>query len=134
MLSYSRVPISNLDDLRAAIAEFGAVYVTAVVHKGWRKAGPDGRIPYPDAVMGAHAFVLVGYNDEGFWVHNSKGVGWGRMGYGLLSFADWLDNGQDAWVAEIAAHRRQAIRAGSSASSRSRPAGVAASVTSSKVR
>jgi hypothetical protein len=134
MLSYYRVPIANLDHLRAAIADFGVVYVTAVVHKGWRKAGRDGRIPYTQDTMGAHAFVLVGYNDEGFWLHNSKGSGWGRFGYGLLSFADWLENAQDAWVAEIAAHRRQAIRAGSSASSRSRPAGVAASVTSSKVR
>jgi hypothetical protein len=133
MLSYYRVPIANIDHLRAAIAEFGVVYVTAVVHKGWRKAGRDGRIPYTQDTLGAHAFVLVGYNQEGFWVHNSVGSGWGRMGYGLLSYEDWAENAQDAWVAEIRAQRRHAIRTGSSASSRSRPAGVAASVTPSKV-
>ncbi|MFO1251148.1 MAG: hypothetical protein U1E77_08460 [Inhella sp.] len=44
------------------------------------------------------AFALVGFNREGFVVQNSWGPGWGAGGFGLLSYADWLSNGMDAWV------------------------------------
>jgi len=98
--SYWRIPGENLALLRAAIWREGIVYVTADVHQGWHKVGGDGVIPYPAEPLGTHAFALVGYDADGFWLQNSKGVGWGKGGYGYVSQADWLANGQDAWVAQ----------------------------------
>lgn len=70
-------------DYQAAIAEAGAVVVSAVVHGGWernsvREAG--GRIVFDDTsprLRGGHAFALVGYTAEGFLVQNSEGPKWG---------------------------------------------------------
>ena len=99
--AYHRVDGNKIADLRAAIAEIGVVYVTAHVHEGWHQVGPDGRIPYPNPQTSSHAFVLVGYDQGGFWVHNSKGTDWGKGGFGWLSVEDWLANKMDAWSVEI---------------------------------
>jgi len=48
---------------------------------------------------GGHAFALVGYDDNGFIVQNSWGGTWGYLGFARLTYADWLANGVDAWVA-----------------------------------
>jgi hypothetical protein len=99
LLRYQRVDEADLAMVRAAIAEVGIVYVTAEVHDGWRNVGPDGRIPWSPQETGNHAFALVAYDAEGFWLHNSKGTAWGRNGFGYLSNVDWGRNSLDAWVA-----------------------------------
>ncbi len=98
---YHRVPGKDVAALRAAIFHEGIVYVTADVHEGWHRVAADGVIGFPATMRGTHAFVLIGYDAGGFWLQNSKGTGWGRGGYGYLSEADWLANGQDAWVARL---------------------------------
>ncbi len=98
---YHRVPAKDVAAMRAAIWREEILYVTADVHGGWHQVGADGAIPYPGGMRGTHAFVLIGYDSGGFWLQNSKGAGWGRDGYGYLSEADWLANGQDAWVARL---------------------------------
>jgi hypothetical protein len=57
-----------------------------------RKAGPSD---------GGHAFAIVGYNQDGFIIHNSWGTGWGTKGRAVLSYEDWLDNAMDSWVAQL---------------------------------
>ncbi len=106
---YYRIEKSRLRDMQAAIQEVGAIYCSARVHKGWNRPGGSGRdLPLiawrPNKPQtGGHAFALVGYNRQGFVVQNSWGPGWGRDGFAVLSYSDWLDNGSDAWVCVLGA-------------------------------
>lgn len=90
-------------DFHAAINEAGAVFCSAHTHQGWQ--GPNrnsGLItPHPER-EGGHAFAIVGYNKQGFWIQNSWGRDWGRNGLGLWLYEDWLDNLMDAWVFNLA--------------------------------
>lgn len=100
--AYYRIDRSQLGDLQAAIREVGAVYVSAMVHTGWR-LGPTPELPLipwaRQRVEGGHAFALVGYERRGFIVQNSWGEGWGYRGFAIFGYDDWLANGMDAWVA-----------------------------------
>lgn len=113
---YYRVDKHNIVDLQAAIADVGAVYVSAEVHAGWdpraltvkprAKPAHDNlpRIAFTRGktkANGAHAFALVGYNRYGFIVQNSWGADWGHAGFAILSYEDWLENGMDAWAATL---------------------------------
>ena len=53
--------------------------------------------------MGGHAFAIVGYDRHGFWIQNSWGPDWGSGGLARVSYADWLENGTDIWVARLGA-------------------------------
>jgi hypothetical protein len=100
--AYLRVRHKDLVAMHAAIAEVGILYATANVHKGWDRVGGDGLIPFPDTVLGGHAFAIVGYDERGFWLQNSWGTTWGLGGFALVSYDDWLANGTDVWVARLA--------------------------------
>lgn len=101
--AYYRVNHLDLTAMHAALAEVGVLYVTAHVHTGWDKTRVDGNIPFEEEQTGGHAFAIVAYGPEGFWIQNSWGKGWGDKGFGLLSYDDWLQNGTDAWVARLGA-------------------------------
>ena len=79
------------------------LYATCVVHEGWEQVGEDGSIPLSDQVLGGHAFAIVAYDDEGFWLQNSWGSDWGQQGFARISYDDWLRNGTDVWVARLGA-------------------------------
>ena len=114
-------------DYHAALNEVGAVYCSATVHAGWPAPAARGtgrrRIaviePSADEI-GGHAFALVGYDDEGFWVQNSWGPGWGVKGVALWRYEDWLQNVSDGWVVQLALStpqifgRKQRVRRGPS--------------------
>lgn len=107
---YYRINLKSITDMHAAIQAVGAVYVSAFTHRGWNdvplhskppaghKALPviafDGRPSDTDG----HAFALVGFNARGFVIQNSWGRSWGAGGFAVLTYADWLANGMDAWV------------------------------------
>ena len=100
--AYYRVN-KRLSDYHAAINEAGALYVSAQVHKGWQRGFvKDGRIQFKPDSIGGHAFAIVGYNHEGFWVQNSWGENWGDNGVALWTYEDWLENVRDAWVVRLA--------------------------------
>lgn len=104
--AYFRVDHSDLVAMHSALAEVGILYVTAGVHAGWSQVDRNsGVIPGPDGKreLGGHAFALVGYNDRGFWLQNSWGPGWGKGGFALVTYDDWLANGNDVWVARLGA-------------------------------
>jgi hypothetical protein len=114
---YYRIDKHSLVDMQAAIFEVGAIYVSADVHQGWF-GGFDVEadslppiIPLPETPekQGGHAFAVVGYNQYGFIVQNSWGPGWGRGGFAVMRYADWVQHGSDAWVAV----RGAAMRGGS---------------------
>jgi len=44
---------------------------------------------------------MVGYNQDGFIIHNSWGTGWGTKGRAVLPYEDWLDHAMDCWVAQL---------------------------------
>ena len=88
--------------MHAAIAEVGVLYVSSSVHSGWSKVSKKGRISFSADNLGGHAFALVAYDAEGFWLQNSWGKSWGYEGFAHIAYDDWLKNGTDAWVARLA--------------------------------
>lgn len=113
--AYYRVNARSISDLQAAIHEVRAVYCSARVHDGWKTKNltqPDdptiGGLQVPhitqyDEITGGHAFAMVGYTSDGFIIQNSWGLEWGYNGFGLPPYGDWIENGNDAWVAALGA-------------------------------
>ena len=104
--AYLRVNHRNLVALHVALAEVGVLYATATVHAGWNEVDArTGVIPGPErkAVLGGHAFAIVGYDQRGLWIQNSWGETWGLRGFALVTYADWLSHGNDIWVARLGA-------------------------------
>ncbi|GAB3338057.1 C1 family peptidase [Larkinella ripae] len=101
--AYYRVNHKDLVAMHSAMAEVGILYATASVHEGWRNVQADGLIAHSGQVLGGHAFAIVGYNQTGFWIQNSWGPTWGKDGFALISYDDWLVNGTDVWVARLGA-------------------------------
>lgn len=134
---YYRINHRSVTDMQAAIHEMGAIYVAASVHPGW---SPDNLkaskklvnhrslpvIPFSpsDEPVGGHAFALVGYNDLGFVIQNSWGETWGNHGFAILTYADWVRHGADAWVCSLGVPQAQhAALNGSTAAARTRQLG-----------
>jgi hypothetical protein len=109
----------ELSDYHAALNEIGAIYASAQIHQGWEKPA-DGRIAPGGAPAGGHAFAIVGYDAEGFWVLNSWGPEWGTNGTAHWSYQDWASTMMDAWVLQLGVRAPAAF----SAVPRATPAGT----------
>lgn len=73
-----------------------------MVHNGWQRGFVrSGVIGKSIEILGGHAFAIIGYNGDGFWVQNSWGENWGEGGTALWPYEDWLENGRDAWVLRL---------------------------------
>lgn len=93
----------RISDYHAAMNEVGAILCSATLHDGWRKPGPEtGHIAIGGKTLGGHAFAIVGYDRDGFWIQNSWGEDWGREGTALWTYEDWQLNVRDAWVFQLA--------------------------------
>lgn len=101
--AYYRVNHKDLVAMHSAMAEVGILYATAQVHEGWDRVNKNGNIPFMEKVLGGHAFAIVAYNTTGFWIQNSWGSDWGKEGFALITYDDWLSNGSDVWVARLGA-------------------------------
>ncbi len=101
--AYFRVNHKDVVAMHSAIAEVGILYATCSVHTGWQNVGSDGVIEQSEEILGGHAFAIVAFDDEGFWLQNSWGPSWGRRGFARVSYDDWLANGTDVWVARLGA-------------------------------
>src|SRR5262245_55173428 len=104
--AYLRVNHKDIVAMHAAISEVGVLYATATVHEGWNRVDGDGAIDYDpetSTITGGHAFAIVAYDKDGFWIQNSWGERWGRKGFGHVSYDDWLAHGSDVWVARLGA-------------------------------
>jgi hypothetical protein len=99
--AYYRVNHKDLVAMHCAITETGILYATASVHEGWDKVTGKGIIPLREQMLGGHAFAIVAYDDQGLWIQNSWGGGWGMEGFARISYDDWLANGTDVWVARL---------------------------------
>lgn len=106
LTSYRRIMHADVDRMRRALAEGHALFAAAHIHVGWyRLFLPDApsrieRRP-DDEDKGGHAFVIVGYDHDGFWVHNSWGPEWGTEGFALLPYDEWVTDGHDTWVVDL---------------------------------
>ena len=103
--AYLRVNHKDVIAMHSAITEVGILYATASVHDGWDNVGRNGVIDFTpkSQITGGHAFAIVAYDKDGFWIQNSWGPDWGRGGYARLSYDDWLAHGSDIWVARLGA-------------------------------
>ncbi len=101
--AYFRVNHRDLVAMHSAVTETGILFATAMVHSGWDSVRKEGKIRYKPQTLGGHAFAIVGYDRDGFWIQNSWGTGWGHDGFGHISYLDWLENGTDVWVARLGA-------------------------------
>ena len=100
--AYLRVRHLHLNQMHAGLHEVGILYASAQVHEGWYEVNPrSGKIPYSNRAAGGHAFAIVGYDTDGFWIQNSWGPEWGLKGFCHISYDDWLENGFDCWVARL---------------------------------
>jgi hypothetical protein len=99
--AYYRVNHRDLAAMHSAITEVGVLYATSDVHGGWDDVGSDGLIRRDKEMLGGHAFAIVAYDSDGFWIQNSWGDDWGRKGFGHIGYDDWLANGTDVWVARL---------------------------------
>ena len=101
--AYLRVNHKDLVAMHAAFAEVGVLYASCGVHDGWLEPPSHGRIAWSEQEeAGYHAFAIVAYDSDGFWLQNSWGKSWGREGYGHVSYDEWLQRGTDVWVARLA--------------------------------
>lgn len=132
--AYLRVNHRDLVALHAALAEVGVLFATATVHAGWTAVGKDGVIHPDPQPLGGHAFAVVAYDDEGFWIQNSWGRSWGRQGMGRIGYADWLANASDVWVARLAVPLAQPLTAGSATGATAAQAGSAGAVDHATLR
>ncbi len=99
--AYFRVNHKDLIAMHAAIAEVGILYATATVHAGWNRVDSQGVIPLDTQILGGHAFAIVAYDQQGFWIQNSWGNSWGLEGFACISYDDWLQHGNDIWVCRL---------------------------------
>jgi hypothetical protein len=99
--AYFRVNHSSLVAMHSAITEAGILYASARVHSGWQSVARDGMIRETGTNVGGHAFAIVAYDADGFWIQNSWGRSWGKQGFGHIAYDDWLENGDDVWVARL---------------------------------
>ncbi len=99
--AYYRVNHKDLVAMHSAMAEVGILFASCVTHSGWDMVKADGIIPFEDSAEGGHAFAIVAYDRRGFWIQNSWGSTWGKKGFALITYDDWLQNGVDVWVARL---------------------------------
>lgn len=108
LLRYRRIADGSIDAMQRALADGHVLYASANTHGGWYRlylATVDPVIvqePH-DKMAGDHAFVIAGYDEDGFWVHNSWGPEWGTEGYALLPYAQWEQYWSSVWVVDAAA-------------------------------
>ncbi|HSM98129.1 MAG TPA: C1 family peptidase, partial [Gallionella sp.] len=109
--AYYRVDTRSVTDMHVALNEVGILYASAACHSGWdegfsvksRSSKSWWTLPARKAAPGdgGHAFAIVGYNSDGFIIHNSWDTAWGSGGRAVLTYEDWLDNAMDCWVAQL---------------------------------
>ncbi|MDQ3022053.1 MAG: C1 family peptidase [Bacteroidota bacterium] len=102
--AYFRVNNRDIVAMHSAISETGILYATLETHTGWDSLEEDGIIEFDINTYessGGHAVAIIGYDKTGFWLQNSWGKSWGKNGYGLISYNDWLTNGWDVWAVRL---------------------------------
>lgn len=129
--SYYRLS-GDIFDWQSALNEVGAILTSSIIHEGWQNLEcPESGAQFganlisyksgQQALIGGHAFALVGYNDVGFFVLNSWGDAWGRVvdknhkihegvpGVAIWRYDDWQQHVLDGWVFRLSHPATQSI-------------------------
>lgn len=108
-LSYSTVS-QNLADMKGCLADRYPFVFGFTVYESFESeaVAKSGNVPMPQAsekVIGGHAVLAVGYDDEDhlFICRNSWGEGWGDAGYFYIPYAYLLDDNlaDDFWTIRV---------------------------------
>ena len=91
----------DITDYHAALNEVGVIYASAQIHSNWQKPKDRQWIVPGGRRTGGHAFAIVGYDADGFWVLNSWGAEWGANGIAHWHYTDWAATVMDAWVLQL---------------------------------
>jgi hypothetical protein len=91
----------DITDYHAALNEVGVIYVSAQIHSNWQAPKDRQWIEPGGKPVGGHAFAIVGYDADGFWILNSWGAEWGANGIAHWHYADWASTVMDAWVLQL---------------------------------
>ena len=113
--AFYRVSHREVRHMHAALGELGVLYCTLMVHDGWQEpAGAPvevqcdrrGTLRLPvikrkGRAQGGHAVAILGYTATGFIILNSWGESWGKDGFALLPYEDFLLHATDVWAAQL---------------------------------
>lgn len=80
---------STIFDVQGSLSSDACWYKTPISVYPNEKLNPS---------IGGHAMLVVGYNDNGFIIENSWGVGWGDRGYGIITYDVIKSDCFDAWT------------------------------------
>ncbi len=85
ILAYAR--IYSIEGVKKALFKNGPCYIAFPVYNNnfqfWKKS------KISDKILGGHACVVVGYDQEGFIIRNSWGSTWGDRGHTIYPYSDW---------------------------------------------
>lgn len=101
----------DISDYHCALNDVGVIYASAQIHSHWQTLQDGQRIEPGGTPAGGHAFAIVGYDAEGFWVLNSWGPEWGQNGVAHWHYTDWAATIMDAWVLQLGVTAPAAFRA-----------------------
>jgi len=101
--------LHTLKEVKASLREDGPVVIGIPVFQGMMspEAAKTGVVPLPkdrEQVIGGHAVVIVGYDDDARRMKfaNSWGTGWGEQGFGYLPYEYLEKYMDDAWSFKLA--------------------------------
>jgi hypothetical protein len=113
--AFYRVSHREVRHMHAALGELGVLYCTLMVHSGWEepcgapvkvKCARRGTLALPvierkGRAKDGHAVAILGYTATGFIILNSWGESWGKDGFALLPYEDFLLHATDVWAAQL---------------------------------
>ncbi|MGH9468935.1 MAG: C1 family peptidase [Terriglobia bacterium] len=105
--AYHRVP--DVLTARHVLASGYAIILGFVVYESFEEIGADGHLPMPragEAILGGHAVVIRGYDDQrsAFHIQNSWGPGWADHGCFWMPYAyleDAMMSQPDMWIGHL---------------------------------
>ncbi len=93
----------TVHSIKAALTARQPIAVAFVARPSFEIPGEGGLLPmYGDgeALLGLHAVLVVGYNDQGWIVRNSFGDAWGDRGYATMPYG-YEKCWREAWTATV---------------------------------
>ena len=85
--------LRTMPQVKYAIHKFGCCLLGMIVSREWykcsaKKATISGKKDRD--LLGGHAVLACGYNEDGMIIQNSWGVEWGSYGFALITWAEFL--------------------------------------------
>lgn len=81
--------IRNLNQIKYAIHKFGCCLLGIMVTREWYKCNKNKSTisgKYDKEILGGHAVLCCGYNQDGAIIQNPWGVDWGSYGFALITW------------------------------------------------